>query len=596
MLLNLLPSQPPSQPAPPGQVPPSHSSSTPTIRHHWFYLTLSLAVAAFYAGIVLREGFSSPWILQDDARVYLLWMERFRDPQLFPQDLMADYFQSVTPWGLGFLYRSMTSLDIDPLTLSKLLPLPISLLLAWYGYRLTVQLFPLAIAGFLSSVILLQSCWQRDDLASGAPRSFWALLLTAFLYYLARRAWLPLGLTVIAMGLFCPLAALLVSIFLILRWAIALWQTQTQAESNPNRSLLQTLLPVPQEIGALCIAIATLLPYIFRQSQFAPTITAAQAHLMPEFLPGGRLPFFGSNWFQHWFDGVDSGLQISFNPPWLALSLLLPWLMMQSSPWLKKVLRPLNADIRLLPQFTIAGLGGFFLAHALFAKIHFPSRYITHSFRVVMATAAGIVLAVGLQALLHWGLRSRQAWARPLALGGLGFGLVLLAVYPHLAWRNFPNTGYGLAENPALYQFLQNTPKTTLTAYLGIDGSNLPLLSKRSTLTAQEYAIPFHLGYYKEMRSRTEALLQAQYSPSLAPAQQLIRKYHIDYWLFDRNATDPNYLLNYRWMNLFKPQVQQIVARLKVGQLGAIAQIRKTCHNATFGNTEVLDAHCITQQ
>jgi hypothetical protein len=578
----------------------SQAPQAQTVRHDGIYLALSLAFAAFYSGMVLREGFSSPWILQDDARVYLLWMERFLDPQLLPNDLMADYFQSVTPWGLGWLYRSMAGLGISPLVLSKLLPLPISLLLAGYGYRLTVRLFPVAIAGFFSSVILLQSCWQRDDLASGAPRSFWALLLTAFLYYLTRRAWLSVGLTVIAMGLFCPLAAVLISIFLGLRWAIALgqrqWQTHHTRRSPSPLSRFQRLLPIPQEVGALCIAIATLLPYVFSQSQFAPTVTAAQAQLMPEFLPGGRLPFFAPTWFQHWFDGVDSGLQITFNPPWLAFSLLLPWLVTRSQPGLKRLLRPLQPAIWLLPQFAIAGLIGFFLAHAVFVKIHFPSRYTTHSFRVVMATAAGIVLAVGLQALLNWGLRSRQSWQRSVCLSAIGFLLVTLAVYPHLAWRNFPNTGYGLAENPALYRFLQNTPKTTVTAYLGIDGSNLPLLSQRSTLTAQEYAIPFHLGYYREMRSRTEALLQAQYSLDLAPAQQLIRKYHIDYWLLDRNAYDPNYLLAYRWMNLFKPQVQKIVTRLRAGKRGAIATQTQTCLAATFGNTDVLDAHCLTQQ
>ena len=195
------------------------------------WLVLSLVFAALYAGLALQEAFSNEYVIQDDARVYLIWMQRFLDPQLFPRDLMADYFQSVTPWGLGALYRVM-AMGISPF--SKLLPLILSLLVGWYGYRLTVQLFPIPIAGFFSSVILLQSCWQRDDIASASPRSFWELLLTAFLYYLARRAWVSLAITVLIMSLFCPLSAVLIALFISLRY---LWTIGSAIRTNPARIL-----------------------------------------------------------------------------------------------------------------------------------------------------------------------------------------------------------------------------------------------------------------------------------------------------------------------------------------------------------------------
>ena len=264
------------------------------------WLVLSLAFAAFYGGLSLQEAFSSDYVIQDDARVYLIWMQRFLDPQLFPHDLMADYFQSVTPWGLGALYRGMANVGISPLVLSKLLPLPLSLLVGWYGYRLTVLLFPIPIAGFFSSVILLQSCWQRDDIASASPRSFWELLLTAFLYYLVRKDWISLAITVVMMGLFCPLSAILITLFIGLRY---LWFIRSTIQFNlkniSKRSSLRSwiaanLFPKPRraELGILVLAIVTLLPYGLSQSEFAPTVTAAQARIMPEFLPGGRLPFF----------------------------------------------------------------------------------------------------------------------------------------------------------------------------------------------------------------------------------------------------------------------------------------------------------------
>jgi len=561
------------------------------------WLGLSLAFAAFYGGLAVQEAFSSEYVIQDDARVYLIWMQRFLDSELFSHDLMADYFQSVTPWGLGFLYRVIAVAGITPLVLSKLLPLPLSVLVGWYGYRLTVQLFPIPIAGFFSSLILLQSCWQRDDIASASPRSFWELLLVAFLYYLARKAWIPLAITVVIMGFFCPLSAVLISLFIGLRW---LWfivnAIRTDRASNPKRvwmksSIVTNLFPksLRPELGMLGLAIVTLLPYVFNQSEFAPTVTATQARLMPEFLPGGRLPFFFPSFFGYWFDGTDSGIQITFNPPLIAIGLLLPWAL-KFRPQIP-LLKELRSEWTLLPQLALSGIVGFFIAHAMFVKLHFPSRYTTHSWRIAMAVSAGIVLAIGLQSLLNWSQRS--GIRANVVRGTIALFAIAAALYPHLVWKDFPNTSYVTGGNPELYRFLQSTPKSSVTAYLGLDGSNLPMFGQRPTLTAQEYAVPFHLGYYRQIRQRTLDLLHAQYSSDLSSAKTLIQRYGIAYWLLDRAAFEPGYLKSYRWFRLFDPETGAAIATLKAGKPGAIAQIIPQCRITTAGSVTILDAQCI---
>ncbi|PSB20158.1 hypothetical protein C7B65_08900 [Phormidesmis priestleyi ULC007] len=565
------------------------------------WLVLSLAFAALYGGLALQEAFSSEYVIQDDARVYLIWMQRFLDPQLFPQDLMADYFQSVTPWGLGTLYRMM-AMGISPLVFSKLLPLVLSLLVGWYGYRLTVQLFPIPIAGFFSSVILLQSCWQRDDLASASPRSFWELLLIAFLYYLARQAWILLAITVLVMSLFCPLSAVLIALFISLR---CLWFVGSSIRANRVRSLKRSSLrswiaadwfpkPLRLELGILVLTIAALLPYVLSQSEFAPTVTAAQARTMPEFLPGGRLPFFFPSFFGFWLDGTDSGIQITANPPLITIGLLLPWLL-KFRPQIP-LLKQLRSEWKLLPQLALSGVVGFLIAHIMFAKLHFPSRYTTHSWRVAMAISAGIVLAIGLNSLLNWARQARSSVRNLLVHGMVGVWIVAAALYPHLVWKEFPKMGYVTGGNPALYRFLQASPKSSLTAYLGLDGSNLPMFGQRSTLTAQEYAVPFHLGYYNQIRQRTIELLKAQYSPDLALAKRLIQQYRINYWLIDQAAFKPEYLRSYRWFRLFEPETGRAIAYLKAGKLGAIAQVMPQCRLTTAGGVTILDGQCILKQ
>ncbi|NEQ85703.1 MAG: hypothetical protein F6K26_38040, partial [Moorea sp. SIO2I5] len=64
-----------------------------------FWFSLSLTFTLVYSLLALREAFSGEYIVQDDARQHIFWMMRFLDPELFPKDLIADYFQTVAPAG-----------------------------------------------------------------------------------------------------------------------------------------------------------------------------------------------------------------------------------------------------------------------------------------------------------------------------------------------------------------------------------------------------------------------------------------------------------------------------------------------------------------
>ncbi|HEY9297952.1 MAG TPA: hypothetical protein VIQ31_16655, partial [Phormidium sp.] len=42
-----------------------------------FWFTLSLTFALIYSFLGLKQAFSSSYVVQDDARVYVFWMQRF---------------------------------------------------------------------------------------------------------------------------------------------------------------------------------------------------------------------------------------------------------------------------------------------------------------------------------------------------------------------------------------------------------------------------------------------------------------------------------------------------------------------------------------
>ncbi|MEB3885120.1 hypothetical protein [Lyngbya sp. CCY1209] len=81
-----------------GTAPTDYQLSPPSTPHTLLlWLGLSLVFATIYGGLAIAEAFSQDYVIQDDARQHVFWMRRFLDPDLFPNDAIADYFQSVAP-------------------------------------------------------------------------------------------------------------------------------------------------------------------------------------------------------------------------------------------------------------------------------------------------------------------------------------------------------------------------------------------------------------------------------------------------------------------------------------------------------------------
>lgn len=66
-----------------------------------FWFSLALTFAAIYASLAMKTAFSAQYVVQDDARVYVFWMQRFLEPDLLKGDFITDYFKSVTPLGFA---------------------------------------------------------------------------------------------------------------------------------------------------------------------------------------------------------------------------------------------------------------------------------------------------------------------------------------------------------------------------------------------------------------------------------------------------------------------------------------------------------------
>ncbi|MBE9125820.1 MULTISPECIES: hypothetical protein [unclassified Coleofasciculus] len=614
----------------------------------WFCLSLTFAAICGIQG--LQEAFSSQYVIQDDARQHLFWMYRFLDPELFPNDLITEYYQSTAPLAYKTFYRLFAVVGIDPIVLSKLLPVVLGLITTGYGFALCMQILPVPTSGFIATLLLNYMLWSGATLVTATSRAFLWPFFIAFLYYLLRRSWLPCLIAIALQGLFYPPVILVTAGILILR--LLRWQggfPRFSLDLNNYRLCL----------AGLGIVFLVLLPQVFGSSEFGPIITVAEARALAEFGPEGRTSFFVNNTWDFWFNSHRSALMgWPWKPPILYTSLILPFLLRDPSRF--PLTRYITSSITILLQMVLVSVGLFFAAHALLFKLYLPSRYAL-GLGIAIYLATGIALVLVLDAVLrvceqpkkislkdlslfftvyvlllaiHWfifyypghkklfivllalgvgtavilflldwvWLRTKQN--NDLYLGSQGLALVssavfavALLVYPSLAGR-FPSNDYVVGTVPQLYEFFGKQPKDILIASLAPEADNLPSFAKRSILVGREYALPYEVGYYKQIRQRAIDLINAQYSPELEQVKSFIEKYGVDFWLLERNAFTPEYIANpgswtSRWIRQYQPAATEALERLEEGTVPALAKVMPRCSVLETENFVVVDTDCI---
>jgi hypothetical protein len=554
-----------------------------------FWLGTSLCITFYFGLISIYYAFSRNYLVQDDARQHVVWLQKYIDPQLFPNDLIANYFTTLAPVGYKFFYWLMARFGIEPVILAKVLPLFLGLIATVYIFKFSLKIFHNSFGAFLISWLFNQVIWLNDDLISATPRAFVYPLFAAFLYYLSARSLFPLLISLALQGLFYP-QLLLVEIA-TLTVGLLDWNGIKPRLTKDKENYIFWL-------SGLIITFLFLLPILLERSQFSTIVTPEQMKVMPEFGWQGRNQYFGVNLIQFLLLG-NSGIKIPLFPSIVWLGFALPFLLKSRSPLIKSI----APEIKILWQIIIASLGMFFLAHIFLPKLHLPSRYTHHSFRFVMPIAAGIVLLILLEFGWQWLQRKRQTkvkfkFKETIVMGVIGFCASVVIIFPML-----PPVFLGLfhswivGNEPAIYQFLAKQPKDILVASLAPEIDNIPAFSQRSILVGREFSLAYHPNYYNQMKERAIALINAQYSSDLTVTKNVINKYGIDFLIIERHAFDPNYLLKQEWLirSSFKDIVFNANDRIKNGEKPALEKYRDRCTSLATKNLIVLDTACLSK-
>jgi hypothetical protein len=564
-------------------VEPNHFDSPRVLR----WLALSLAVAVYFGGVTLFYVFQHDYIVQDDARQHIVWLQQFVDPQLFPNDWIADYFKAVAPLGFRWFYGTVAQIGIAPMVLAKLLPLILSCVTTIYLFLVSLKIFPIPFAAFLATLILNQQLWLNDDLTSATPRAFVYPIFTAFLYYLLNQKLLFCLISIAVQGLFFPQLVFVQVLILTFR----LWHDDQHIWRFSKQQKNYIFW-----VAGTGAASLVLLPFALNLSEVGAVITAAQMRSMPEYGLAGRNEYFGVNLFKFIFMG-DSGLRIPLFPSIILAGLGLPWL--KRFPLADAI----SPHTKILTQTILASLLMYSFAHIFLMKIHFPNRYTYHTFRIVLAIAAGIVLTILLEAAwrrwqqvrlqAHFSFRAKVLFSLTICFA---FIVLFVPAIPPLFLRF---QGWVIGEAPVIYQHLANQPKDILIASLAQDANNLPAFSQRSTLVGREFSLPHHPKHYAQFQQRIINLLLAHYSADPLLIAQFINQYGIDFFLVEQTAFQPDYLKQ-DWLihSSFRKTVFHIIQQLEQSdidqnKLPILQQFMQRCEVASTDRFVLIQAPCL---
>lgn len=551
------------------------------------WLALTLAVAAVPALVAAYHYFTlAEYVSSGDARQFVFWMQRFVDPELYPDDLIADYFRSVSPPGYVAVFRAAAALGIEPLVTAKLLVVPLNLAAGLFAFRLAMRLLPRPALAFLCAGLVLLSIWPATS--SGVPRNFAFPLLLAFLDALARGSLRGVVLSIGVLGLFYPQVTVLCVAVLgvrLLRWV----------GLRPELALERQRLTLAA-LGA-ATALVVLTPFVFSSSAYGPVRSRAEAVSMPIFQEEGRARFFITPVWKHWVFGSRAG----FAPRWVSWEKAMrkrgEWLAIPAGValvglfWLPPLLvrrarrggsgAP-GPEVELLLSLSIAAMALWGLAHLLLFQLHNPSRYTFYGLQTAFPVALGLWGApLAIRAAERWPFRVRMLV--PVLALAAAFGVALGCT------RN-----YRFSAHPALYAYLAGEPKDTLVAGLTRELDYVPLFGRRSVLVAGEHALPYSVGYFEAFEERAVAMVRARFSPEPEALRSLVDDYGVDLLLLDARDA-PEHPESRWWSWSFPEATGEARAWRAAGAPPFVERNAEACTRFASGPLRVVGARCLLE-
>jgi hypothetical protein len=465
------------------------------------------------------QGLINPYVINDDIRQQIFWMQQWQDPELFRGDLLSEYARAYVSWGLKGLYW-LASWVVGPLTFSKLLP---GILFVWLSvclYKIGETMGGRRLAWMTAAVSWLTPFFL-DNLAGGLARAFAAPLLAWFwLSWLTRN---PRG-----MALALLLQALIIPYIFpgcagaaVLAWAVS--RVRGRSAPPPFPARLSHLAWVVLGAGLVLLFSGHL-----QTVGYGPLVSAAEMADRPEYYAGGRYTFFPIpsliELFLSTWEGFAPFNELGVWGSVLGGALLLGFLLYAG---LRVDWRALRPQLQPVAYLSVASVALYFLARLVYVRLFPPDRYVIYPLNLFYCLG----LALCLKSTLRVDRWPRRFMPLALALAVVAGGLRLQGVGL-----------YDFSAYQPLYAALAQTPKDALIAGHPNLMDNALTFGRRRAFATFELAHVWSRGYWQQIRPRLEELFTAYYAEDPEVVRAFCRRRGIAFLVVDDRHFTPAFL------------------------------------------------------
>ncbi len=466
--------------------------------------TNALLFSLVLALIVEHRIFTDPMAINDDVRNQIYWMARFINPDYFANDYIASYMTqpSMISPVFSWIYH-LGSLIVDPKLISQYLPFPIITLTTFFLFKLSETHAGPRYAYWICFTFNLY-IWAMNYIAGGLPRSSFYLLFFAFLWLMTikSRIWLPVCLALQAL---CYPTVCFMSMIIL--------STETLARRYNPKATLTALASA---------ALVIYFRYFYhRNHSFGELINFSETIKLPEcFIDGRRcvimLPYSVTQLNTQ--PEIFLSLITKLAPYVLAGVIILSLCYLLINKLLLSKVK-YQAQPSYLWTSTYVSLGLFILAHIILFYLYLPHRYISYTLPLISIFFIGT-----------WFYQAEELYKnKPIIIKLLTVTALLL-----MATQVDDDLIRVKKQERQVLQYLSSTPIDSLIVAPTRFASNIPAFAYRSVLVSSETDIPFHKGYYEEIKRRLAAQERIYSSSDINEIKQITKQYGIDYIVLDK--------------------------------------------------------------
>ncbi len=525
---------------------------------HLIYVLVAASAVYIFAH---WPALTNPYVINDDVRQQIFWMQQWVDPELYQNDLLTEYAKNYVPWGVQAIYAAAAPL-INPVQFTKILTGLLFVITAGFLFGMGLQFRDDLTPIFIGCTFCFMGHFM-SKISGGLSQSFAFPLLTAYLFFLGRNNLIGAGILVFLASLFNPYIFLLCLVTywifmaynlgkIIVPWsrscgyfiassqlatAPAQGDMQNAKEGGFFSSLMCELrassIPPPTIAfsGLLVMAgcVLILLKYAFYSPpEFGPLVTWGDMVGKLEYSATGRyelmpIPSLFYELIRPWI----------FNLPFLTWGPLPAWILacLGITVIVFALIRgKWDMDLSGFTVFGylfVASLLCYVASWVLIFKLFVPRRYVEFSLNIFYCVAIGACIRAALGSLVSRGI------AFPLAA----------TLFTILAAISLYRTGiYDYSREAALYRFVQSAPKTSLMAGPPDLMDNVLTFGRRKAFVTYKLSHTWYTRYWEVIKKRTFDFFRAYYAEDPAEVRDFCRKNGIDYLIVRDKDFSPDLL------------------------------------------------------